>query len=348
MARLTTNKAISKLTMMNRRSFSLVFWLSLFLITEAISSLSAASPVFGQEQRTKIRLSSAIFSFSGLPLIAARDWKLFSAYDFDAEIIIMRSAVASPALAAGEIDYVAGVGPASVAATLSGLDSRAVWISSDRIAYWLMARPEFKELKDLKSRKIGVSGLGGTTHISFLMALQNQGANPKDFVIVSIPSPQMLQSLESGFVDAAVLNPPTVFFARRRGFKQLLDVGASVEMPAGGLTTLMKKIKTRPDEVKRVTKALQEAKEALLKSKERTVELIVRLLNMDREAATETYSFLGSTLSKNGVPTRSGMENLVHAVKSQGLFRGRSVAFEEIAYPRVAEEVAKELGYKIQ
>ena len=333
--------------MMNRRRFLFVFWFAFFLIIGTISRLSAAAPVFGQERRTKIRLSSAIFSFSGLPLIAARDWKFFSAYGFDAEIIIMRSAVASPALAAGEIDYVAGVGPASVAATLSGLDSRAVWISSDRIAYWLMARAEFKNLKDLKSRKIGVSGLGGTTHISFLMALQNHGANPKDFVILSIPSPQMLQSLESGFVDAAVLNPPSVFFAQRQGFNQLLDVGASVEMPAGGLTTLMKTIKNRPDEVKRIIRAIQEAKDALLRSKERTVDLIVRLLNMDREAASETYSFLGSTLSRNGVPTRSGMENLVHAVKSQGLFRGRSVAFEEVAYPRVAEQVAKELGYRI-
>ncbi|MEK7783710.1 MAG: ABC transporter substrate-binding protein, partial [Candidatus Binatota bacterium] len=201
-------------------------------------------PAHTQERR-KIRLSNANFSFTALPLIAARDWKLFTEQGLDVEIILMRSAAAAAALAAGELDYQSGIGPATVGATLSGLESRAVWSSTNRIAYWLMARPEIKSLQDLRQKKVGVTGLGGTSHVALVSALEKQGFQAKDFIILSVPPMQLVSSLESKFLDAASLNPPYMFFAQRRGFHRLLDVGALVEMPSGGLTTLVKNIKGR-------------------------------------------------------------------------------------------------------
>jgi ABC-type nitrate/sulfonate/bicarbonate transport system substrate-binding protein len=141
-----------------------------------------------------------------LPLLAARDWGVFAANGLDVEIIVMAPSIAAAALAQGDVDYVAGVGPASVAATLSGLPSRAIWFSSDRIAYWRMARSQLKSLEDLKGKKIAISGgAGGTNHVALLIALEKSGANPKDYVMVGIPGQQiqLLYSLESGFVDGA-------------------------------------------------------------------------------------------------------------------------------------------------
>ncbi len=308
----------------------------------------SALPAHPQERRTKIRISNATLSFTALPLLAARDWKLFDENGLEGEIIVMASSVAAAALHAGDIDYVSGVGPASVSATLSGLPSRAVWFSSSRLAYWLMAHPRFRTVQELKGKKIGVTGLGGTTHISLIMALEKNGANPKDFVVVSVPSIQILQSLESGFVDAAALPPPPMFFAQRRGFHKLLDIGAVVEMPAGGLTTLVKTIKGRPDEVKRVIRALQIAKRAIRKSKDRTVDLVLRTLKIDRETASETYDLYVMTLSESGVPSRVGMENLIKSVKSQGRFADRKIDFEDVADDSLARDVARELGYKTE
>ena len=45
------------------------------------------------------------------------------------------------ALTQGDIDFQAGVGPASVNATMTGFATRAIWFSSDKISYWLMAKP---------------------------------------------------------------------------------------------------------------------------------------------------------------------------------------------------------------
>jgi ABC-type nitrate/sulfonate/bicarbonate transport system substrate-binding protein len=299
------------------------------------------------QDRRRIRISNANLSFTALPLVAAREWKLFDQQGLDIEIILMRSAAAAAALASGDLDYQSGIGTASVSASLSGLDARALWSSTNRIVYWLMAGAQLKNVRDLRQKKIGVTGLGGTSHVALTAALEKSGIGPKEYVAVSVPSAQLVQALESRFVDAASLNPPFMFFAQRRGFAKLLDIGALVEMPSGGLTALVKTIKSRPDEVKRVVRALQTAKAIMLKSRERTLDLITHVLKMDRETAADTYKLVESNFNDTGIPTPEGMANIVKAIKAEGRFTDRTVSFEEVAEPRFAIEVAKELGYKL-
>ncbi len=303
-----------------------------------------------QERRARVRISNAGLTITALPLLAARDWGTFAANGLDAEIIVISPPVAAAAMAQGDIDYVAGVGPASVAATLSGLPSRAIWFSSERITYWLMARPQFKSLESLKGKKVAISGgIGGTNHVAFVMALEKLGANPKDYVVVGIQGQelQILASLDSGFVDAAVVAPPVTFKTYKSGYNKLVDIGSMVEMPGGGLTTMIKSIQSRPAEVKKVIHALQLAKDEIRKSKPKTVELIVRLLKMDKQIASETYDTFLTTLSATGIPSRTGMENLIRSLQTQGRFTGRKIAFSDVADDRLAMEVAKELGYKL-
>ena len=88
------------------------------------------------------------------------------------------------------------------------------------------------------------------------------------------------------------------------------------------------------------------AKDIIRKSREKTVDLIMGSLKMDRETAAATYEAFVATLSDTGIPTRTGMDNIVSAIKSQGRFVDRKITFEDIADDSLAKEVAKELGYK--
>jgi hypothetical protein len=55
-----------------------------------------AMPAGGQAQDPrKIRISNATLSYSALPLVAAKEWKLFQEQGLDVEIILMRSAAAA-------------------------------------------------------------------------------------------------------------------------------------------------------------------------------------------------------------------------------------------------------------
>jgi ABC-type nitrate/sulfonate/bicarbonate transport system substrate-binding protein len=330
-----------------RRSFRIIF-LQLIFATGVVVMLSEVGET--QERRTKVRISNAGFTITALPLLAAKDWGVFNANGLDVELIVMSPTLAAAAIAQGDIEYVAGVGPASVAATLTGLPSRAIWFSSDRVSYWLQSAPQYKTVEELKGKKIAISGgVGGTNHVALSIALEKSAANPKDYVMVGIPGQQLqvLYSMESGFVEAALLSPPHTFSAARKGFNKLLDVGAMVEMPGGGLTTLIKTIQAKPAEVRRVIHALQLAKDEVRKSKPKTVELIIRLLKMDKETASETYDAFQTTLNPTGVPNRAGIDNLVRSLQAQGRFTDRKVSFTDVADDRLAAEVAKELGYKL-
>jgi ABC-type nitrate/sulfonate/bicarbonate transport system substrate-binding protein len=225
-------------------------------------------------------------SVTSLPLLAAREWKLFHEQGLDVEIILMSPAISVPAMVSGEIDYFAGVGPGAASASIGGLPLRAVWVSSDKVSYSLLANPKFKTVQELKGKKIGVTGsLGATNHVSLVIALEKLGLSPKDFNILALPPTEMLRSLETGFIDAASLNPPTLFLALKKGFPSILDIGFLVEMPGGGLTVLIKSINGKPDEVKRVIRSMQSAKDAIRKSKERGIDLMMRILKMDRDSA---------------------------------------------------------------
>jgi ABC-type nitrate/sulfonate/bicarbonate transport system substrate-binding protein len=332
---------------MNRLSPRKLFWKSSVALILIILTAPMAS---SQEKRTKVRISNAGLTITALPLLAARDWGTFNANGLDVEIIVMSPPIGAAAMAQGDIDYVAGVGPASVAATLTGLSSRAIWFSSDRISYWIQAAPQYKTLQDLKGKKIALSGgVGGTNHVALTIAMERSGFNPKDYTMVAIPGQQLqiLYSLESGFVDAALMSPPHIFAAAKKGFNKLMDVGAMVEMPGGGLTAMVKTIQERPAETRRVIRALQVAKDEVRKSKPKTVELIMRLLKMDGQGAADTYDAFQTTLNPSGIPNRAGIDNLVRSLQTQGRFTDRKVNFAEVADDRPATEVAKELGYKL-
>ena len=133
-------------------------FLELTIILSAL--LLLASNGFAQERRAKLRISNAGFTITALPLLAAKDWGLFTANGLDMEVILMQSSLVPAALTQGDIDFQAGVGPASVNATMTGFATRAIWFSSDQISYWLMAKPQYKTLESLKAKKIAITGLG--------------------------------------------------------------------------------------------------------------------------------------------------------------------------------------------
>ena len=322
-----------------------------FVIAVILGSLflsaSMAAPAFAQESKTRIRISYPNISICCLALFAAQQWKIFEQNGLDVESIQMRSQAANSALASGDIHYVAGVGPNSVAATLRGLPSKAVWFASEQLIYTVLARPEFKSLKELRGKRIGLTGLGGTSDVALRIALEAVGENYKDFTIVALGAPQLMSGLENGTIEAAQLNSPLNYHAKKKGFREVLDIASHVQMPLGGLTASNAAIQNRSSELRRVIRSLQIAKRTLLQSKERAIDLIMRTIRVDREVAEEMFADNRRSAAGNGVPSREGMEQIFKSLQLLGQFTGKKIPFDEITDTRIAREVAKELGYKV-
>ena len=330
--------------MAQMRNWRRLAWLAL---SYGLALLTLAAPAGLAQEKPKLRVAIPSASICCLHLFAARQWKVFDDNGLDVEIIQMRPQVANAAMIAGEIHYFAGVGPNSVAATLRGMASRAVWFASDQLIYSLIARTEFRSIRDLRSKRLGVGGLGDTTEVSLRVGLEAIGENPRDFVILGVGNANLMSAFESGSIDAALLNPPLLYYAKRKGFRDLLDIGSHVKMPLGGLTTLVSTIQNRPAEMRRLMRAMQLAKRSLLQSKEKSVDVMIRFLRVNRETAEDTFADYQKTVSGNGVPSREGVEQIVKSLQLLGQFSGRKIAFDEVADARIAREVAKELGYKV-
>lgn len=332
---------------MNKNNHGQTFLAAAIAVILFISTAIAVR-AFAQESKTKIRISYPNTSICCLALFAAQQWKIFEQNGLEVESIQMRSQAANSALASGDLHYVAGVGPNSVAATLRGLPSKAVWFASESLIYTVLARPEFKSLKELRGKRIGLTGLGGTSDVALRIALEAVGENPKNFIVVALGAPQLLSGLESGTIDAAQLNSPLNYHAKKKGFRPLLEIGDHVQMPLGGLTASNTAIQSRSDELKRVIRSLQTAKKTLLQSKEKAIDLIMRTIKVDREVAEEMYADNRRGAAGNGVPSRAGMEQIVKSLQLLGQFTGKKISLDEIADTRISREVAKELGYKVE
>src|SRR4029077_4780911 len=110
----------------------------------------SVNPAFSQER--KVNIAYAGPSLIALPFLAAQEWKLFTQNGLSAQLIVMTFTISIPALSAEQVEYLGGVGPATVSATLRGIPARAVWFSSDKVLWSLMAQPQMKTLADLRQK----------------------------------------------------------------------------------------------------------------------------------------------------------------------------------------------------
>ena len=222
-------------------------WQVLFALILIILNAATAS---SQEKRAKVRISNAGLTITALPLLAARDWGTFKANGLDVEIIVMSPPLGAAAMAQGDIDYVAGVGPASVAATLTrfAIARDLVFLGSDLLLdpgrAAVQDAPGSQRQKDRPLRRRrryqprGVDRLPWRSPASTRKTIRWSPYRGSSF--------RSYYSLESGFVDAALMSPPHIFAAAKKGFNKLMDVGAMVEMPGGGLTAMVKTIQAAP------------------------------------------------------------------------------------------------------
>jgi NitT/TauT family transport system substrate-binding protein len=293
----------------------------------------------------KLKMTYPSSSVASLPVFVARDNGFFERNGLDVETLLLTSDRAMAAVASGEIQYVGGVGPASVAATALGLPLRAVWVTATSPAYTIFTRPEIRTTDQLRGKRMGVPSLGGTAAVVAGMALKHYGLETgRDVALAQIEGDALItESLRSGVIDAAPLGAPFSLAVRQEGFTPLVDVAALVQMPQGGLSATVDKLSREQDEVRRVVRALDQAQQWLLQNPEETVTIIQTLLNTDRAIAQGSYDELVPTYQGKGLVTREGIENILQAVRDAGRI-GPEVRYEDVADGRLAEEVARELG----
>ena len=98
----------------------------------------------------------------------------FKQEGLDAEILVMRPSTSIAALSSGDIDYTMLTGSVTRAA-IAGFPLKVVAGFVNSSPHALLGRPEFKSVKDLKGRRVGVGTFGTATHVLARMIIKHFG-----------------------------------------------------------------------------------------------------------------------------------------------------------------------------
>jgi len=269
----------------------------------------------------KVRLAQPVIAVMYAPLYFGAKQGIFTSEGLELEFLTMRTDLAIAALGASEVDYIAHGGAALRAAAL-GFPLKLVFALDHKTPFWLAARAEFKNVNQLRGKKIGISFPADTPHIILKRFLRQQGIDPDREVsyVAGQFSPIALQSLLGGAIDAAVLAPPFNVLAQEKGLNLLTYLGQSVPDVAvsNGIVTSDQKIKSRPDEVKHMVRASLKALYAYRQNKLAAVEFLSSHFEIPVKTAAKVYPNAIDILTPDGQISEEKLRQILDMMQDTG------------------------------
>jgi ABC-type nitrate/sulfonate/bicarbonate transport system substrate-binding protein len=311
------------------------------LLVPILATLLAVSSA---DALDRIRIAVSNPNMPNLTVAVAQKKGFFKDENLDAEIIRMNPNVAITALASGDIDYCQLFG-AVVAGAIAGLPVRIVAGFLDNWPMTLIAQPEYKSLKDLKGKTLGVSSYGATPDVGARMMIKQAGLDPeKDIKVLALGSDAArLTALKQRLVDVVVISPPADSQMEKQGYNILARAYELFSFPYLGLGTHTKKIKEKPQEIRRAIKATIRANRFIRDNRDDAVVTLVNWGKVERDYAYASYDALRNLFNADGSVPEDGLKLVIDQAKRSAKVT-REVAPAEVADLTFLREAQNELG----
>jgi ABC-type nitrate/sulfonate/bicarbonate transport system substrate-binding protein len=124
--------------------------------------------------------------------------------------------------------------------------------------FWLYAKAEIRDVKSLKGKRVGVSGIGSGPDSLLREILRQHGLDAnRDVTVLSLGvMPTIYSGLQTGIVDAAMLSPPVTFKAEEAGFRELVAFPKQdLVEPQGAILVREALLQSEPGQVERFVRA---------------------------------------------------------------------------------------------
>jgi NitT/TauT family transport system substrate-binding protein len=296
-------------------------------------------------QRVKIAVSSRSIAF--IDLYIAQDRGFFRDEGLDAELIQVAANVATAALVSGEVDALGAVGLAA-RASQTGLPIKVLAVTGHRALFWLVSKPEFKSISELKGTNLGITSRNGSQHLVANRLLATGGIDPaKDISAVVIGgAPALLQALLAGSIQVTALSPPTIVVARDK-FKVniLAETPKDFISTQGGFAVADRNLADKGELVRRMMRARTKAYRYFHENEKGTSETLAKYTKLDLPTAVETYRMSEFGFTSNGILTAADMDTLLKQdAKTLGL--AHPVPAAKVFDFSAQREINRELGIK--
>ena len=152
-------------------------------------------------------------------------------------------------------------------------------------------------------------------------------------------------SMKQGLIAATFGGPPADFLGKKMGFVVLARAHELFSFPVTGVLSSVKKIKEKPDEIKRVIRAGIKANRYIRQNRDGTIQTFMEWLKIDKEMAAATYDSVGKSFNEDGSLPEDGLRLLIEEAKKAAKI-SREIASSEVADLSILREAQKELGIK--
>src|SRR4030095_1894994 len=226
--------------------------------------LSIAEPFLTTQARAqleRVTLGYPATAMSHFPAFVGREFGQFREEGLDVQLGRVSGNVVFAALLAGELGYTTSA-DATVRSPVLGMPIKMLAAIGVKPSLSLIVRPEIKTVADLKGKAIAISTPGTTTDFTAREIVKHYGLNPdRDITTVGLgDQPQRMAAMQTGTVAGAIVTPPNDLKAEAQGFRLLVFSGDFMEDSLlGVLGTSERRIKERPEQVKKMVRAIVKA-----------------------------------------------------------------------------------------
>jgi len=245
----------------------------------------------------------------------AKDAGIFKKHGLDVNVIYIEGTPkALMSLFAGELQVVAGTGPAVASARVRGADASMIMGFEAYLPYYLIATPAIKTVEDLKG-KVGANHSAATSaDFAMRLGLRNIGLDPERDVNLRVVGATNLRMLmmQQGQAQFTVISTTEREEAEKLGFKVLVDLASKkIAYTHAGVITSQKILKEKHDAMLRFGRASVEAIHYFKNNRPQTLAILKKYAKTDLSTLDSAYAYLKNAIPDMPYPTLEGMKTIL-------------------------------------
>lgn len=296
--------------MTQSRSLSIIFiFFSIFLFVS-------------DGEARKVRMAVPAHSVSFISFAVAKEKGYYLEEGLDVELILMASNVANMALIGGDVDF-SGVPAAGLTAFLRGAPLRALFSAFNRPLYFLYTKPEIRQIRELKGKKVGLPGFAGVIEYQVQSILEKHGMGLREVTVLAVGAPpNRYAALVSGAVDATVMVTPWNIRAHEAGFRELLSFIEQDYLvdPSGSAVVRMTVLQSDPELVERFIKGTIKGHLYARENRSGAIPILARYLKVPDGLAANIYDTTRPAMTLDGTVSDALQKSFLELVlKVQGM-----------------------------
>jgi len=248
-------------------------------------------------------------------LWVAKEAGIFKKHGLDVNVIYIEGTPkALMSLFAGELQVVAGTGPAVASAKVRGADASMIMGFEVYLPYYLVAAPGIKSVEELKG-KVGANHSAATSaDFAMRLGLRNIGLDPEKDVNLRVVGATNLRMImmQQGQAQFTVISTTEREEAERLGFKVLTDLASKkIPYPHSGVISSQKILREKRDVMLRFGRATVEAIHYFKNNKPQTVAILKKYAKTDSSTLDSAYGYLRNAIPDMPYPTLEGMKTIL-------------------------------------